>query len=229
MDEVRWSTRRVTTSCAVQVECRGASHTVRWRRGHLEFGAHAIQDFEDEVALAILGGEATGCAEVLQLWRRPAVKGLGGLHDIEPSGRLPGMLRRARLVTLARTKRRRWGERDPLDSPAIGWDEATLVEQEALAAARQTAAAAGVSVARLRMAVGPPRCTMTEADEPGAIRPRSGLLARFDVDLSLPPSWLEEVWVPGLEADGPLFVVALGEGHRVVVDWARGGVDIVAR
>lgn len=222
----------LTASCEVTVPCGGDHHRVSLERGRLRFHAHRVVDLEDEVALAVLGGRAQGCAEILRVWR--SARGGPGAGEGEVGADLPGALGRARLLTLARTRHRRWHHRDPLDSPPAGWDEATLVAEAATSAARVTASAADMTLTRVRVAIGPPRCSIRADAAEGLVRPAGGgELARFVlererlvVDLTVPPTWADEVWGPGRERDGPRLVLAAAGDHLVVVDWQRGGIDI---
>lgn len=53
-------------SCAIEVDCGGARHTLRWRKGCVVVEDH---DIAAERALAALGGEPCVCLELLAAWR----------------------------------------------------------------------------------------------------------------------------------------------------------------
>ncbi|HEY3239943.1 MAG TPA: hypothetical protein VGL92_10295, partial [Acidimicrobiia bacterium] len=52
--------------CVIEVDCGGARHTLRWRKGRVVLEDH---DVAAERALAALGGEPCVCLELLAAWR----------------------------------------------------------------------------------------------------------------------------------------------------------------
>ena len=193
----------------VTVVCRGDGHTVRWDAGELIAVDH--DDPEGEVAHAVPAGETVPCLELVRMWSRladdPHVLTLASRGPTDQlSIDLAGLrfdYRGPRRQTEEQTLRLlaaggRLPDRLQATTAAI-WTRRLRTGHAALGTARPQLEAAlyGRALRTLRTWLGEPQLTveltMIEPDETRRIvRTPDG------IDVSLPFSWLSDVWMRGL-------------------------------
>jgi hypothetical protein len=208
------------------LECGGATHRLRWADGEL----HALDhdDIEGERALAALGDERCACVDALDGWHRHAndlrvlVLGPRGASDsLAPEGRHP-----AGVHSYAGSGGPQSRPSEPEDALlglyALGGGlrerlAATVVAGrldgfDAAERARLHAALAGRAMLALRAWLGEPglRVELRMNDAPSVARD-GGL-----IELTLPLSWLIDVWAKGLAVIWGRFCLAASteDGHR---------------
>lgn len=209
----RWY--RAVSPAELHLDCGGARHTVRWRKGRLVLLDH---DVGAEVAMMALGSDKPACLTLLERWRtvmpggagpggmagrpgravaaRAAGGGGGGLRSAVAAG---GDLRSfgadlARIIELSRLVRaeRRWA--DP-ELPAA--DRQRLVDALVGGLRQATAASLAPSApqrGRQQIAL---HARPLPSGEEAAAEVAIGA-ARIEIDLQLPLSWVVEVAGRGL-------------------------------
>ncbi|MGD9751531.1 MAG: hypothetical protein AB7W59_11110 [Acidimicrobiia bacterium] len=218
----RWY--RAVPPATLQLDCGGARHTVRWKRGRLVLLDH---DVGAEAALMALGSDKPACLTLLERWRtmlngtagapgRAAARSVGSVAGGRAGGRVRSAaaagsdLRSfgadlARVIELSRLVRaeRRWA--DP-DLPAA--DRQRLVD--ALVGGLRTATAASLRPSAARrgrqqvVVHARPLPSGEEAAAEVTIGP-----ARIEIDLQLPLSWVVEVAGRGLGEQPDRIVLAV--------------------
>lgn len=217
----RWY--RSVSPAVLQLDCGGARHTVRWRKGRLALLDH---DIGAEVAMMALGSEKPACLTLLDRWRAALQAGAGpngavgrpgrsvasrasgsaggsGLRSAVAAG---GDLRSfgaelARVIELSRLVRaeRRWS-----DPELAASDRQRLVD--ALVGGLRTATAASLAPSapqRGRQQIVLHARPLPSGEE-AAAEVTIGA-SRIELDLQLPLSWVLEVAGRGLGAlDGRL-------------------------
>jgi hypothetical protein len=199
----------------VGVRCQGAQHHVLWRRGAFVLEDH---DAAADAIVVALGGDPPPCLEVLRSWRlgyvevasprqSPAlVRSLsslarwmsgGGSHPVV----LPEPLRRLREASILHT----WG-RGLRDDRAGSDSQSSFLERSIVRRVRD--------VARLHL----PSASI-ELDLAVSHDAPSADVVGTTLRVRVRPSWLTDVWVPGLES----------RGGGLVLDATPGGVLDVAR
>lgn len=193
----------------VKILCGGSTHTVRWEAGQLIAVDHGNP--ERDAAPAVLAGETLPCLELLRTWSRrrddPHVLTLAPRSLTDPLNfdfdRLRFDYRGPRLETEEQTLRLlaaggRLPDRLQATTAAI-WARRLRTGHAALESARPQLEAAlyGRVLRTLRAWLGEPllaiELTMIEpAQQRRIVRTADG------VDVSLPFSWLPDVWMRGL-------------------------------
>lgn len=191
------------------VACSGHTHTLRWQAGALTAIDHG--EPEDEATLAALAGESVPCLELLRAWTRRrddprvltlASRGPTDILDVNAGQltRTGGSSRRRTETELLRLLALGGGLPDRLQAnSAATWArrvhsghanlESTLPQLHA--------ALYGRTLTAVRTWLGEPRLaidlTMTKPDDTRAlVRGADG------ISVSLPFSWLTDVWARGL-------------------------------
>ena len=193
----------------VTVLCGGDSHTVRWEAGELIAVDHG--DPEGEVTLAALAGETVPCLEMLRTWSRraddPQVLTLASRGLTDPLNididRLRFHYRGPRRQTEEQTLRLlAAGGRLPdrlQATPAAIWTRRMRTGHAALETARPQLDAAlyGRVLRTLRAWLGEPQLTV-KLTMIGPEEQRRIVRTADGVHVSLPFSWLPDVWMRGL-------------------------------
>lgn len=193
----------------VTVLCGGGTHTVRWEAGELIAVDHG--DPDGEAALAALAGETVACLELLRTWSRrrddPHVLTLASRGPTDPLNidfdHLRFHYHGPRRQTEEQTLRLlaaggRLPDRLQATTAAI-WTRRLRTGHAALETARPQLEAAlyGRVLRTLRAWLGEPRLAI----ELTMIRPEEArriVRTAERVDVSLPFSWLSDVWMRGL-------------------------------
>jgi hypothetical protein len=193
----------------VPVLCGGDTHTVRWEAGELIAVDHG--DPEGEVTPAALAGESVPCLEMLRTWSRraddPHVLTLASRGPTDPLNIDFDGLRfdygAPRRQTEEQTLRLlaaggRLPDRLQATTAAI-WARRLRTGHAALGTARPQLEAAlyGRVLRTLRAWLGEPQLTI-ELTMIGPEEPRRIVRTAEGVDVSLPFSWLPDVWMRGL-------------------------------
>jgi hypothetical protein len=193
----------------VTVLCGGYTHTVRWEAGELMAVDHG--DPEGEATLAALAGETVPCLELLRTWSRrrddPHVLTLASRGPTDPLNidfdQLRFHYRGPRLQTEEQTLRLlaaggRLPDRLQATTAAI-WARRLRTGHAALATARPQLEAAlyGRALRTLRAWLGEPQLTI-ELTMIGPAEQRRIVRTADGVEVSLPFSWLSDVWMRGL-------------------------------
>ena len=222
------------------VECGGHRHTLRWEAGALTATDHG--DPEDEATLAALAGESFACLELLRAWARrrddPRVLALASRGPTDPlevnldhRGHRGGGSHRRTETELLRLLALGGGLPDRLQANAAAtWTRRLHTGHAALHDTRPqlNAALYGRVLTTLRGWLGEPALTieLTMAEPHGERR----LLRTPDgIVVTLPFSWVSEVWARGLAvAVGRLCVAAdTTDGTRWALDTV--GADLRER
>ncbi len=201
------------------VTCAERRHILRWDAGRLTTMDHG--DPEQEATLAALAGETYPCLELLRAWSRRrddprvltlASRGPGDLLtiDLDPRRHRPGPARVGAEGQILRLLATGGGLPDRLQATTAAiWTRRLQTGHAALEAARPQLVAAlyGRALRTLRAWLGEPQLaielTMTDPDaERRLIRTPDGLR------VSLPFSWLSEVWAHGLAVTFGRFCLA---------------------
>lgn len=191
------------------VQCSGQTHAVRWQAGTLTAIDHG--DPEDEATLAALAGESFPCLDLLRAWARrrddPRVLTLAsrGLTDIlkvspDPPGYPGGRARHRTEAELLRLLALGGGLPDRLQAnAAAAWARRLQTGHAALNATlpQLHAALYGRALATVRGWLGEPDLTIeltfiAPDGERRLIRTGDGIA------VSLPFSWVPDVWARGL-------------------------------
>jgi hypothetical protein len=193
----------------VTVLCGGDAHTVRWEAGELIALDHG--DPEGDVTRAALAGETVPCLELLRTWSRraddPHVLTLASRGPTDPLNididRLRFHYRGPRRQTEEQTLRLlaaggRLPDRLQATTAAI-WTRRLRTGHAALGTARPQLEAAlyGRVLRTLRGWLGEPQLTI-ELAMIGPEETRKIVRIADGVDVSLPFSWLSDVWMRGL-------------------------------
>jgi hypothetical protein len=193
----------------IPVLCGGDTHTVRWEAGELIAVDH--RDPEGEVTRAALAGESVPCLELLRAWSRraddPHVLTLASRGPTDPLDIDIDGLRfeygAPRRQTEERTLRLlaaggRLPDRLQATTAAI-WTRRLRTGHAQLGTARPQLDAAlyGRVLRTLRTWLGEPQLTV-ELTMIGPDEARRIVRTAEGVDVSLPFSWLSDVWMRGL-------------------------------
>jgi hypothetical protein len=193
----------------VSVLCGGDTHTVRWEAGELMAVDHG--DPKGEITRAALAGETVPCLELLQTWSRraddPHVLTLASRGPTDPLNMDIDGLRfdygAPRRQTEEQTLRLlaaggRLPDRLQATTAAI-WTRRLRTGHAALGTARPQLEAAlyGRVLRTLRTWLGEPQLTV-ELTMIGPEEQRRIVRTEHGVDVSLPFSWLPDVWMRGL-------------------------------
>ena len=203
----------------VTVLCGGDMHTVRWQAGELIAVDHG--DPEGEVTLAARAGESVPCLELLRTWSRRsddphvltlASRGPTDLLNMDIDG-LRFDYGAPRRQTEEQTLRLlaaggRLPDRLQATTAAI-WTRRLRTGHAALRTARPQLEAAlyGRVLRTLRAWLGEPQLTI-ELTMIGPEEQRRIVRTTDGVDVSLPFSWLSDVWMRGLAVTFGRFCVA---------------------
>ena len=193
----------------VTVLCGGDTHTVRWESGELIAVDHG--DPKGEVTLSALAGETVPCLELLRTWSRrrddPHVLTLASRGPTDPLNINVNGLRfhygGPRRQTEEQTLRLlaadgRLPDRLQATTAAI-WTRRIQAGHAALQTARPQLEAAlyGRALRTLRAWLGEPRLAI-QLTMIGPLEERKIVRTADGVDVSLPFSWLSDVWMRGL-------------------------------
>jgi len=222
----------------VPVLCGGDTHTVRWEAGELIAVDHG--DPEGDVTLAAPAGETAPCLELLRTWSRraedPHVLTLASRGPTDPLDMDIDGLRFDYRGPRRQTEEQTVGllaaggrlpDRLQATTAAI-WTERLETGHAALGTARPQLEAAlyGRVLRTLRAWFGEPQLTV-ELTMIGSEEQRRIVRTAEGVDVSLPFSWLSDVWMRGLAVTiGRLCIAAdTTDGSS----WALGtlGPDLV--
>jgi hypothetical protein len=191
------------------VSCGGDTHTLRWEAGELIAVDHGGPD--EEATLAALAGETYPCLELLRTWSRrrddPHVLTLASRGPTDPlnidADQLRFDYRGPRRQIEEQTLRLlaaggRLPDRLQATTAAI-WAQRLRAGHAALETARPQLVAAlyGRALRTLRAWLGDPQLAI-ELTMIGPIEERTVIRTAQGVDISLPFSWLPDVWMRGL-------------------------------